>query len=102
MALPATVLVTTAEAARRLGVSRERVRQPLENGMLAGFRIEGRSRARYVDLEGEGAEHDQVLLTIQQAAERAGVSTRTLRTWITAGRLVFRIERDRRVYVALD
>ena len=49
-----TVIITTAEAARRLGVSRERVRQLLENGMLAGFRIEGQARARYVDLEGEG------------------------------------------------
>ena len=58
MALPSTVLITTAEAARRLGVSRERVRQLLETGMLAGFRVEGRPRARYVDLEGEGAEHD--------------------------------------------
>ena len=52
---PLRSLVTTAEAARRLGVTRERVRQLLEQGILAGFRIEGRDRARYVDLEGEGA-----------------------------------------------
>ena len=97
------MLITSAEAARRLGGSRERVRQMLESGLLAGFRVEGRARARYVDLEGEGAEHDQILLSIQQAAERAGVTTRTIRTWITAGRLeAFRIEGDRRVYVALD
>lgn len=43
-----------------------------------------------------------MLLSIPEAA-RAGVSTRTIRTWITAGRLeAFRIEGDRRVYVALD
>ena len=48
MARAPTVIITTAEAARRLGVSRERVRQLLEIGMLAGFRIEGRDRARYV------------------------------------------------------
>ena len=48
MARPCTLLITRAEAARRLGVSRERVRQLLEIGMLAGFRIEGRDRARYV------------------------------------------------------
>ena len=103
MALPSTVLITTAEAARRLGVSRERVRQLLETGMLAGFRVEGRARARYVDLEGEGAEHDQVLLTIQQAAERAGVSTVTIRRWVETGRMEgFRIEGSHRVYVALE
>jgi excisionase family DNA binding protein len=94
------VLITTTEAAHRLGVSRERVRQLLETGKLAGFRIEGRARARNVDLEGEGGENDQVLLSIQQAAERAGVSAWTIRSWITAGRLVsFRIEGDRRLYV---
>lgn len=103
MARSFTMLITTAEAARRLGVSRERVRQLLEGGMLAGFRVEGRARARYVDLDGEGAEHDQVLLSIQQAAERAGVSSKTIRTWITTGRLeAFRIEGDRRIYVAVD
>ena len=47
------VIITTAEAARRLGISRERVRQLLDNGLLAGFRIEGRARARYVHLEVE-------------------------------------------------
>lgn len=103
MARSFTMLITTAEAARRLGVSRERVRQLLEGGMLAGFRVEGRARARYVDLDGEGAEHDQVLLSIQQAAERAGVSSKTIRTWITTGWLeAFRIEGDRRIYVAVD
>ena len=97
------MLITTAEAARRLGVSRERVRQLLENGMLAGFRIEGRSRARYVDLEGEGAEHDQVLLSIPEVARRSGMSTLTIRRWIETGRLeAFRTEGDRRLYVAMD
>ena len=103
MARAATVIITTAEAVRRLGVSRERVRQMLETGLLAGFRVEGRPRARYVDPDGEGAEHDQVLLTIQQAAERAGVSSKTVRTWIAARRLeAFRFEGDRRLYVAMD
>lgn len=60
MARAPTVIISAAEAARRLGVSRERVRQLLEQGMLAGFRIEGRGRARYVDLEGEGIENDLV------------------------------------------
>ena len=97
------MLITTAEAARRLGVSRERARQLLENGMLAGYRVKDRSRARYADLEGEGADHDQVLLTIQRAAERAGVSTVNIRTWISVGRLeAFRIGGDRRLYVAMD
>jgi len=97
------VLITTAEAARRLGVSRERVRQLLENGMLAGFRIEGRARARYVDLEGEWTENERVLFSVQDAAQRFGMSTSTIRRWIETGRLeAFRVEGDRRVYVALD
>jgi len=101
--LPSTVLITTAEAARRLGVSREQVRQMLEYGMLACFRIEGRARARYVDLDGEGSENDRVLFSIQEAARRAGASTTTIRRWIETGRLeAFRVEGDRRVYVALD
>lgn len=103
MARPAVVLVTTAEAARRLGVSRERVRQLLEHGMLAGFRIEGRRRARYVHLEGEGSENDRVLITIQEAARRFGVSSATIRAWIEKGRLQgFRVEGDRRIYVAME
>ena len=42
MAHAPTLLITTAEAARRLGVSRERVRQLLETGMLAGVAVEFR------------------------------------------------------------
>ena len=96
-------LITTAEAARRLGVSRERVRQLLEQGALAGFRIEGQARARYVDLDGEGGENDQVLISIQKAARRFGISTSTIRRWIETGRMeAFRLEGDRRVYIALD
>jgi excisionase family DNA binding protein len=79
------VLITTAEAARRLGVSRERVRQLLEQGALAGFRIEGQARARYVDLDHEGTENDQLLLSVQEAARRAGMSTLTIRRWIENG-----------------
>jgi excisionase family DNA binding protein len=37
MARSPVMLISTAEAARRLGVSRERVRQMLEQGTLAGF-----------------------------------------------------------------
>ena len=75
----------------------------LKSGLLAGFRVEGRPRARYVDIEGEGAETDQVLFSIQQAVERAGVSTWTIRTWISAGWLeAFRIEGDRRLYPAIE
>ena len=97
------VIITTAEAARRLDVSRERVRQLLESGLLAGFRVEGRARARYVDLDGEGTENDRVLFSIQEAARRFGVSTSTIRRWIETGRLeTFRVEGDRRVYVDLD
>jgi excisionase family DNA binding protein len=97
-----TVIITTAEAARRLGVSRERVRRLLEQG-AAGFRIEGRARPRYVDLEGEWTENDRVLLSIQEAARRFGMSTSTIRRWIEKGRLEsFRLEGDRRVYVAMD
>jgi excisionase family DNA binding protein len=73
------VLITTAEAARRLGVSRERLRQMLEDGMLAGFRIEAQARARYVDLDGQGSENDRVLVSIQEAARRYGMSTSTIR-----------------------
>ena len=91
------------QSARRLGVSRERVQQMLEQGTLAGIRIEGQVRARYVDLEGEGSENDQVLVSIQEAARRTGMSTSTIRRWIEAGRLeAFRLEGDRRVYIALD
>ncbi len=71
--------------------------------MLAGFRIEGRDRARYVDLSAEGTQHDRVLVTVQEAAQQLGVSAATIRTWIERGRLErFHIEGDRRVYVALD
>lgn len=78
---------TTAETARRLELSRERVRQLLEQGMLAGFRIEGQPRGRYVDLSGEGAENDRVLVTVQEAARRFGVTPATIRAWIESGRL---------------
>lgn len=44
-------------------------------------------RARYVDLEGEVAEHDRALITLQEAARRLGVTTETIRSWITKGRL---------------
>ena len=56
-------------------------------GTLAGIRIEGQARARYVDLGGEGSENDQVLLSIQEAARRFGMSTSTIRRWIETGRL---------------
>jgi len=71
--------------------------------MLASCRIEGLARARYVDLDGEGTENDRVLLSVQEAAQRSGMSTSTIRRWIETGRLeAFRLEGDRRVYVALD
>ncbi len=71
--------------------------------MRAGFRIEGRTPARYVDLEGEGSENDRLLLSIQEAARQCGMSTSTIRRWIETGRLeVFRLEGDRHIYVALD
>ena len=66
------MLITTAEAARQLGVSRERVRHMLEQGTLAGFRVEGQARARYVDLDGKASENDRVLVSIQEAARRFG------------------------------
>ncbi len=103
MARPLALLITTAEAARRLGVSRERVRQLLEQGVLAGFRIEGRQRARYVDLDAEGSESDRVLVTVQEAAQRFEVTSATIRVWIKRGRLErFHVEGDRRLYVAMD
>ena len=36
----------------------------LEQGALAGLRIEGQARARYVDLDGEGTGNDRLLLSI--------------------------------------
>ena len=42
----------------------EVVYELLEQGTSAGFRIEGRDRARYVDLDGEGSENDRVLVSI--------------------------------------
>lgn len=70
--------------------------------MLAGFRIEGRARARYVDLDGEGSENDRILVSIQEAARRSGMSTSTIRRWIETGPLeALRLERDRRVSTSL-
>ena len=98
-----TEIITAAEAARRLGVSRERVRQMLHQGLMAGFRIEGRSRARYVDLSGEGTQHDRILITMQEMAQRTGVTPETVRAWTEKGRLEgFRIEGDRRIYVSVE
>lgn len=75
----------------------------LEQGTLAGIRIEGQVRARYIDLNGEGSENDRVLVSIKETARRSGMRTSTVRTWIETGRLEsFRLEGDRRVYVALD
>ena len=54
---------------------------------MAGFRIEGQTRARYVDLEGEGSENDRLLLSVQEAAQRSGMSTSTIRRWVETGRL---------------
>ena len=63
--------------------------------MLAGFRIEGRARARYVDLEGEWTENDRVLFSVQEVARRAGMSTSTIRRLIEIGRMeAFRLEGD--------
>lgn len=103
MARLLALLVSTAEAARCLGISRERVRQLLENGMLAGFPIEGHSRARYVDLKGEGTQQDRILVTMQEVAQRAGVTPATVRTWIDKQRLEgFRVAGDKRIYIALE
>jgi len=103
MARAPTVISTTPEAARRLGVSHERVRQLLKQGTLAGLRIEGRARAPYVDLDGEGSENDRVLVSTQEGARCSGMSTSTSRRWIETGRLeAFRLESDRRVYVTMD
>ncbi len=86
-----------------MGISRERVRQLREQGMLAGVRIEGLDRARFVDLSAEGTQHDRVLVTVQEAALRFAVSPATVRRWIEGGRLEgFHIESDRRVYVAIE
>lgn len=90
---PPTVLITTAEAARRLGVSRVR--------NLEGFRIEGR-RHHYVraDLGGDVAESDRLLVSVKSAARQLGVSTVTVHNWIGSGRLEsFRVEEERRIYV---
>ena len=75
----------------------------LEEGTLAGIRIEGQARARYVDIDGEGTENDRLLLSVQEAARRFEIRASTIRRWIETGRLeAFRLEGDRRVYVALD
>lgn len=70
-------------------------------GTLAGIRIEGLPRARYVDLDGEGTENDRVLLSVQETARRTGVSTSTIKTRTETGRLeAFRLEGERLVPVA--
>jgi excisionase family DNA binding protein len=97
------VIITTAEAARRLGVSRERglaATRERNSGCLPhrGTCLSSLCRSR-----GEGFEHDRLLLSIQEAARRAGVSSSTIRRSIETGLLEgFRLEGDRRVYVALD
>jgi hypothetical protein len=49
------------------------------------------------------AKHDRVLVTLSEAALRFEVSPATIRAWLRGGRLEsYRIEEDRRVYVALD
>jgi hypothetical protein len=63
----------------------------------------GQARARYVDLDRDGSEDDGILVSIQKAARRARVSTSTIRAWIEAERVkAFRLEGDRRLYVAMD
>ncbi len=42
----------------------------LEQGMLAGVRIERQARARDADLSGEGDRERPVLVSIQEAARR--------------------------------
>ena len=70
--------------------------------MLAAFRIEGQVQARNVDLDGEASENDRVLLSVQEAAWRTGMSTSIIRRWIETGRLEsFGLEGDRHVFVAL-
>ena len=79
MARPSTLLITTAEAARRLGISRERLGQLLEGGALAGIRIEGRCGQRYVDLNGEGGKTTKFLVSLHEAARRPEVSAAAIR-----------------------
>ena len=75
----------------------------LEQGTLAGVRIEAKpepatsiSTAREPGMTG-------FCSRFQEAARRSGMSTSTIRRWIETGRLeAFRLEGDRRVYVALD
>jgi excisionase family DNA binding protein len=54
-------------------------------------------------LEGERGENDRVLVTVQKTARRFGVNSATIRRWVEAGRMEgFRIEGERRVYVATE
>lgn len=60
---------------------------------------EGRRRYVAANFQSDVAERERVLTTIQEPAERFGVSTVTIRG-IENGRLEsFRVERERRVYV---
>jgi excisionase family DNA binding protein len=54
-------------------------------------------------LEGEASENDRVLISVQEAARHFGVNSATIRRWVEAGRMEgFRIEGERRVYVATE
>ena len=96
-------LITSAEAARRLSGSCERVRRLLEAHELEGLRVGGQKcSSSHVapGLQGEAADRDRVLVAVRETAGRLGLSTVTIRAWVKHGRLEsFQVEGDPRVYL---
>lgn len=101
--------VIPAEAARRLGVTPQRVHQLIRDGGLASHRVGNRVvvpldaiEARLRHRPGRWGDVPDGMLTFADAAERLGVSVTTVRAWIRSGKLAAVRLDDGRVVIPAD
>lgn len=78
------LVLTTEQAARRLGVSELTVRRRIKAGAVRAVRIGGTLR---IPMDGDGLASLPTECTVRQVANSMGVSELTVRRWIKSGEL---------------